>query len=64
VNGAIDSNFTAWKAFDHHYWPHLFRVDQPMATLRQRWGVLRYDHIGKGADEQTEQKICELLSER
>jgi thiol-disulfide isomerase/thioredoxin len=53
---AIDSNFTTWKAFDNHYWPHLFLAD--------RQGVLRYDHIGEGAYEQTEQKIRELLSER
>ena len=53
---AIDSNFTTWKAFDNQYWPHLFLAD--------RQGVLRYDHIGEGAYEQTEQKIRELLSER
>jgi thiol-disulfide isomerase/thioredoxin len=53
---AIDSNFTTWKAFDNHYWPHLFLAD--------RQGILRYDHIGEGAYEQTEQKILELLSER
>jgi thiol-disulfide isomerase/thioredoxin len=52
---AIDSNFTTWKAFDNHYWPHLFLAD--------RQGILRYDHIGEGAYEQTEQKIRELLNE-
>jgi thiol-disulfide isomerase/thioredoxin len=50
---AIDSNFTTWKAFDNQYWPHLFLAD--------RQGILRYDHIGEGAYEQTEQKIRELL---
>jgi thiol-disulfide isomerase/thioredoxin len=50
---AIDSNFTTWKAFDNQYWPHLFLAD--------RKGILRYDHIGEGAYEQTEQKIRELL---
>jgi thiol-disulfide isomerase/thioredoxin len=50
---AIDSNFTTWKAFDNQYWPHLFLTD--------RQGILRYDHIGEGAYEQTEQKIRELL---
>ena len=53
---AIDSNFTTWKAFDNQYWPHLFLADKQ--------GVLRYDHIGEGAYDQTEQKIRELLSER
>ncbi len=52
---AIDSNFTTWKAFDNQYWPHLFLAD--------RQGILRYDHIGEGAYEQTEQKIRELLKE-
>jgi thiol-disulfide isomerase/thioredoxin len=51
---AIDSNFSTWKAFDNQYWPHLFLAD--------RQGVLRYDRIGEGAYEQTEQKIRELLS--
>ncbi len=53
---AIDSNFITWKAFDNQYWPHLFLAD--------RQGILRYDHVGEGAYEQTEQKIRELLSER
>jgi thiol-disulfide isomerase/thioredoxin len=53
---AIDSNFITWKAFDNQYWPHLFLAD--------RQGTLRYDHVGEGAYEQTEQKIRELLSER
>jgi thiol-disulfide isomerase/thioredoxin len=53
---AIDSNFVTWKAFENQYWPHLFLAD--------RQGILRYDHIGEGAYEQTEQKIRELLSER
>jgi thiol-disulfide isomerase/thioredoxin len=52
---AIDSNFITWKAFDNQYWPHLFLAD--------RQGILRYDHVGEGAYEQTEQKIRELLSE-
>jgi thiol-disulfide isomerase/thioredoxin len=50
---AIDSNFVTWKAFNNQYWPHLFLAD--------RQGILRYDHIGEGAYEQTEQKIRELL---
>jgi thiol-disulfide isomerase/thioredoxin len=50
---AIDSNFITWKAFDNQYWPHLFLAD--------RQGILRYDHIGEGAYEQTEQKIRDLL---
>jgi thiol-disulfide isomerase/thioredoxin len=52
---AIDGNFATWKAFDNQYWPHLFLAD--------RQGILRYDHIGEGAYDQTEQKIRELLSE-
>lgn len=51
---AIDNNFTTWKAFNNQYWPHLFLAD--------RQGVLRYDHIGEGAYDQTEKKIRELLA--
>ncbi len=49
----LDNNFKTWKAFDNRYWPHLFLAD--------RQGFLRYDHIGEGAYEKTEQTIRQLL---
>jgi thiol-disulfide isomerase/thioredoxin len=50
---AIDNDFKMWKAYKNEYWPHLFLAD--------RQGVQRYDHIGEGAYDETEQKIRELL---
>jgi thiol-disulfide isomerase/thioredoxin len=50
---AIDNRFQTWKAYNNEYWPHLFLAD--------RQGVIRYDHIGEGAYDLTEQTIQKLL---
>jgi thiol-disulfide isomerase/thioredoxin len=50
---AVDNRFATWKAYNNEYWPHLFLAD--------RQGRLRYDHIGEGAYEATEQAIRTLL---
>lgn len=49
----IDNDFQTWKAYDNQWWPHLFLAD--------RQGRIRYDHIGEGAYEETEQMIRQLL---
>lgn len=49
----IDNEFKTWNAYDNEYWPHLFLAD--------RQGLLRYDHIGEGAYDQTEQTIRQLI---
>ena len=49
----IDNDYKTWKAYDNQYWPHLFLAD--------RQGLIRYDHIGEGAYDQTEQTIQQLL---
>jgi thiol-disulfide isomerase/thioredoxin len=49
----IDNEFKTWQAYDNQYWPHLFLAD--------RQGLLRYDHIGEGAYDQTEQTIRQLI---
>jgi thiol-disulfide isomerase/thioredoxin len=49
----IDNGFKTWNAYNNQYWPHLFLAD--------RQGVLRYDHIGEGAYDTTEQTIRKLL---
>lgn len=49
----VDNNYQTWKAYDNQYWPHLFLAD--------RQGFVRYDHIGEGAYDQTEQTIRKLL---
>lgn len=50
---AVDNEFKTWNAYKNEYWPHLFLAD--------RQGQLRYDHIGEGAYEKTEQTIRQLL---
>jgi thiol-disulfide isomerase/thioredoxin len=51
----IDNEYKTWQAYDNHYWPHLFLAD--------RQGLMRYDHIGEGAYDTTEQTIQQLLQE-
>ncbi len=51
----VDNDYKTWKAYHNEYWPHLFLAD--------RQGLLRYDHIGEGAYEQTEQTIRQLLKQ-
>ncbi len=52
----IDNDFKTWKAYSNEYWPHLFLAD--------RRGLMRYDHIGEGAYDTTEQMIRQLLAEK
>lgn len=52
----IDSDFKTWKAYNNEYWPHLFLAD--------RQGLIRYDHVGEGAYDTTEQMIRQLLTEK
>jgi thiol-disulfide isomerase/thioredoxin len=49
----VDNDFQTWKAFKNEYWPHLFLADKQ--------GIIRYDHIGEGAYDETESKIRQLL---
>jgi thiol-disulfide isomerase/thioredoxin len=49
----IDGDFQTWRAYGNSYWPHLYLAD--------RQGVMRYDHVGEGAYDQTEQTIRQLL---
>ncbi|MFE1748654.1 thioredoxin family protein [Coleofasciculus sp. H7-2] len=49
----LDNEFKTWNAYNNQYWPHLFLAD--------RQGFGRYDHIGEGAYEETEQTIRQLL---
>lgn len=51
----IDNDYGTWKAYRNEYWPHLFLAD--------RRGVMRYDHVGEGAYDTTEQMIQQLLKE-
>ena len=49
----MDNQFKTWGAYKNEYWPHLFLAD--------RQGIIRYDHIGEGAYDQTDKMIRQLL---
>lgn len=50
-----DNYGSTWRAFQSHYWPTLFLID--------KWGHIRYTHIGEGAYAETEAAIQTLLAE-
>ncbi len=53
---ALDNEHETWRAFKNNYWPHKYLIDMD--------GRIRYDHIGEGGYDRTEQVIQELLKER
>jgi hypothetical protein len=52
---AQDNDGKTWRAYRNRYWPTLYLID--------KWGHIRYVHIGEGAYEETEQAIQALLAE-
>ncbi|MBI1821950.1 MAG: redoxin domain-containing protein [Nitrospirae bacterium] len=52
---ALDSDHKTWDAFANHYWPHKFFVGSD--------GSIRFEVIGEGHYEDSEEKIRELLAE-
>jgi thiol-disulfide isomerase/thioredoxin len=52
----VDSDYGVWTAFDNHYWPALYFVDDS--------GVIRDEHFGEGRYEESERVIQELLGVR
>jgi hypothetical protein len=52
---AIDNDRRTWAAYHNRYWPTLYLID--------KWGTIRYTHIGEGAYAETEEAIIMLLSE-
>ncbi len=53
---ALDNDYQTWRAYRNSYWPRKYLIDAD--------GYIRYDHIGEGAYEETEQMIKQLLTER
>ncbi|MBI4361767.1 MAG: thioredoxin family protein [Euryarchaeota archaeon] len=51
-----DNDYATWRVYKNNYWPRKYLVDAE--------GNIRYDHIGEGAYEETEQWIQRLLEER
>ena len=52
----LDNDMKTWKAFENNYWPRKYIADHE--------GYIRYDHIGEGGYQETEQIIQQLLEER
>lgn len=51
----LDNDYETWNAYQNRYWPHKYLIDAN--------GIIRYDAIGEGRYDVTEQKIRELLTE-
>ena len=51
-----DNEYRTWRAYSNRYWPRKYLIDID--------GFIRYDHIGEGGYEETEEHIQELLKER
>jgi len=51
-----DNGFATWRAYGNRYWPRKYLIDAE--------GFIRYDHIGEGGYDETEEQIRELLAER
>lgn len=51
-----DNNYATWRAYNNRFWPHKFLIDID--------GFIRYDHIGEGKYDETEEVIKALLEER
>jgi thiol-disulfide isomerase/thioredoxin len=52
---ALDNTGATWDAYNQRYWPTIYLID--------KWGDLRYIHIGEGRYDETEKAIKALLSE-
>jgi len=52
---AQDNQGATWRAYRNRYWPTLYLID--------KWGNIRYQHIGEGRYEETEAVIQVLLAE-
>jgi thiol-disulfide isomerase/thioredoxin len=50
---AQDNGFATWKAYDNHYWPAQYIVDQT--------GKIVFQHAGEGQYDEIEQTIQNLL---
>ena len=52
---AMDNQFTIWNAYKNEYWPAHYLIDAQ--------GIIRHQHFGEGAYQETEQMIQTLLKE-
>lgn len=52
---AQDNDGQTWRAYSQRYWPTIYLID--------KWGNIRYRHIGEGRYAETETAIQTLLAE-
>jgi thiol-disulfide isomerase/thioredoxin len=50
-----DNNYGTWNAYGNKYWPRDYLIDKD--------GYIRYDHVGEGGYNQTENMIQSLITE-
>ncbi|NDJ54010.1 MAG: redoxin domain-containing protein [Chloroflexi bacterium] len=50
-----DNDRETWGAYNNRFWPTIYLID--------KWGHIRYVHIGEGRYDQTEAAIVALLAE-
>ena len=51
----MDNDYKIWHAYHNEYWPTLYLIDKK--------GDIRYTHIGKGAYDEIDRTIAQLLAE-
>jgi len=51
----MDNQYEIWNAYQNKYWPAQYLMDAQ--------GTIRYQHVGEGAYQETEQMIQKLLAE-
>ena len=51
---ALDNNYKTWQAYDNHYWPAHYLIDQN--------GIIVKTHFGEGNYVEMENAICALLN--
>jgi thiol-disulfide isomerase/thioredoxin len=52
---AQDNDRQTWSAYHNRYWPTMYLID--------KWGNIRYTHIGEGRYAETDAAIRDLLAE-
>ncbi len=50
---ALDNDYATWSAFDNHYWPAKYLINQE--------GAIVWTHFGEGAYDEAEHEIQKLL---
>ena len=50
-----NNNYGTWNVYGNRYWPRDYLIDNQ--------GLIRYNHVGEGGYDQTEQMIKSLLAE-